>query len=47
VLVLFAALVAEYGLVRRDWVVGAIGAAIAVAAGAYATYSWFRERAGR
>jgi len=47
VLVLLAALVAEYGLVRRNWVVGAIGAVVALGAAAYASYTWFRERPGR
>ena len=46
-LLLFAALVAEYGLVRREWLIGVIGAVVAVAAAAYASYTWFRERAGR
>ena len=46
-LVLLAALVAEYGLVRRNWVVGAIGAVVALGAAAYASYTWFRERPGR
>jgi hypothetical protein len=47
VLILLATVVAEYGFVRRAWVIGSMGLAVAVAAAAYAAVTWRRERGGR
>jgi hypothetical protein len=44
IVVILGAVVAEYGFVRHDWVIGWLGTAVAIAAAAYASYTWFRRR---
>jgi hypothetical protein len=44
ILVIIAAIVAEYGYVRHAWVIGSLGAIVAVAALAYAWYTRLRSR---
>lgn len=47
VVVILGVIVAEFGFVRKAWVIGSIGAAVAVAALSYASYTWLRDRARR
>jgi hypothetical protein len=44
IVVLLAAVVAEYGFVRHAWVIGSLGAVAAVAALTYAAITRARER---
>lgn len=44
ILVILAAIVAEYGFVRHAWVIGSAGAAVAATALAYAVFTRTKER---
>jgi hypothetical protein len=47
ILILLAAVVAEYGFVRRAWVIGSLGLAVAVVAAVYAAATWRRAQGRR
>ena len=44
ILVVMSAVVAEYGFVRRAWLIGSLGAAVAVVALAFAAFTRTRDR---